>query len=87
MISLTHPDIFLTSLNIVGGVGIVVLFGILPAIIALLKARSGNARMLAILMLALFSTCLLLEIAQETGFLRIKPQVEYWSSGIATPRF
>lgn len=48
LIGLIYPDIFLKVLDIVGGVGIVVLFGILPGLIAFRKARSTFYRVSSI---------------------------------------
>jgi tyrosine-specific transport protein len=82
IISLLYPDIFLKAINVVGGFGIVILFGILPSIIAAMKARSFGGRALGTAMLVLFSLFLLAETAQETGLLKINPETESWN----TPR-
>ena len=79
LISLIWPDIFLKALNIVGGVGIVVLFGILPAILAWRKNESRNMRILSGIMLLLFGLGMLFEIGQEFGLLHIQPDVEHWT--------
>ena len=78
LISLFYPNIFLKTLNIVGGIGIVTLFGILPSIIAIMKAKSKLMKSIAFFFLVLFSTIFVLEILQETGFLQIEPQIEHW---------
>ncbi len=78
-IALTYPNIFLKSLNIVGGFGIVLLFGVLPSIIAVMRYRTPFKRVFSFVMLALFSVMFLLEVAQETGLLKINPQVERWT--------
>jgi len=80
VISLIYPDIFLKALDIVGGIGIVVLFGILPCIIALMKAKRLISRIFCILILLFFVGLFGLEIMKESGILKIKPQVEYWDS-------
>jgi len=79
LISLIWPDIFLKALNIVGGVGIVILFGILPGILAWRKSESRNMKILSGIMLLLFCFGLLFEIGQEFGLLHIQPDMEYWS--------
>jgi tyrosine-specific transport protein len=75
-ISLIYPDIFLHALNIAAGFGIVMLFGIMPGIIAITKTR-GIKRTISIIILLLFTGAFIFEILQETGMLRIKPNVEY----------
>ncbi|NCC23627.1 MAG: tryptophan/tyrosine permease [Deltaproteobacteria bacterium] len=77
-IALLWPDVFLTAINVVGGVGIVVLFGILPSLIFLRKNPGPGTRVLGLIMLVLFLVCLGLEIGQEAGLLHIHPEVEHW---------
>jgi len=81
-ISLVYPDIFLKALDVVGGVGIVVLFGILPCIIGIKKASGSMKRYLCVFFLLLFGLFLVLELAQEGGVLHIRPHVEYWKHDI-----
>jgi len=80
IISLVYPDIFLEALDVVGGFGIVILFGILPAIIGIMKARRLASRLFCILILLLFIGFLGLEIMQEFGFLKIHPHIEHWDT-------
>lgn len=76
--ALFYPDIFLKALNVVGGIGIITLFGILPASLVL-KNRSYSkvTRTLAAITLLFAGSVLVLEIMQETGMLQLQPQVEY----------
>lgn len=83
LISLIYPDIFLKAIDIVGGIGIVVLFGILPSIIAIIRAGSARMRTLGVVMALVFGAFLVLELGQEFGMLRISPSIEYWNSGAA----
>ena len=78
LVSLFFPDIFLKALNIVGGIGIITLFGILPSVIAFMQKQSLKLRIIALFFLMLFTICLLFEIAQEFGLLEINPEIEYW---------
>jgi tyrosine-specific transport protein len=71
-------DIFLKPIDFTGGFGIVTLFGILPGIIATRKAVTRRPKILALVMLLLFSVFFLLETSQEFGLLKISPDVEYW---------
>ncbi|OGV54007.1 MAG: hypothetical protein A2X49_12490, partial [Lentisphaerae bacterium GWF2_52_8] len=66
-VALSYPEIFLKAINIAGGFGIVTLFGILPSIISLKKARSPGRKGFALAMLGLFILFLLFEAAQEFG--------------------
>ena len=81
-IALIWPEVFLQALNIVGGVGIVILFGILPSIIFLKKSKKSWQKILGVIMLILFLGCLACEIGQETGMMRIKPDMEHWAPQI-----
>jgi tyrosine-specific transport protein len=79
-VSLIYPDLFLVALDLVGGVGITLVFGILPTLI-LLKTRGGLfsfKKFLGIIMLIAFIGLFALELSQEMGFLKIDPNVEYW---------
>lgn len=79
LIALAYPDVFLKAIDFAGGFGIVTLFGILPCIIALRKARTPMEKGLGFAMLALFAVFFLLEAAQELGLLHISPDIEYWN--------
>lgn len=78
LVSLIYPDIFIKSLNVVGGVGLVLLFGILPSIIGLIKWKRKSLKIIAIVLIIIFSFLMFLEIAQEIGLLKIDPDLEYW---------
>lgn len=75
--ALLYPDIFLKALDIVGGVGIVILFGILPTLIVILdQNRSRNMRIICTLALIFAGAILLMELFQESGILHLHPWVE-----------
>ncbi len=75
---LVYPDIFLKALDIVGGVGIVVLFGILPTLIVLMDKNRGPVLRMVCLAGLLFAVAILgLEVLKEMGVLHISPWVEY----------
>ncbi len=78
LIAFIYPDIFLIAMNIVGGIGNVILFGILPSIIFLKKAGTRKRLFIGILVLIIFSAFLVFEIGHETGLLRIDPKCEYY---------
>ncbi len=78
-VTLIWPEIFLAAINVVGGVGIVILFGILPSLIFIMKNAGAAKKAFGILMLCLFFFCLIFEIGQEAGLLKIKPEIEHWN--------
>ncbi len=81
LISLIYPDLFLKMLNIVGGLGVVTLFGLFPSLIFFRQARTRKRpwqQLTALLLCILFSTLLALECGQEAGMLQIHPKAEYF---------
>ena len=80
--ALLYPDIFLKALDLVGGVGIVVLFGLLPTLILLRDRSRGSLLRLISVLGFLFALGILgLEIMQEAGWLALNPHVEYHTLG------
>ncbi len=77
VVSVLYPDIFLVVMNLVGGVGICLLFGILPALLARRQATGGR-RILAVAVFCLFGLILCFEAFQEFGLTHIHPDTEYW---------
>ncbi|MBU1894283.1 MAG: aromatic amino acid transport family protein [Candidatus Omnitrophota bacterium] len=77
LISILYPNIFLQALDIVGGIGLVILFGILPCLIAILRPNK-TFKILGVIVLIVFCFFLLLELGHELGFLKLGPKVEYW---------
>ena len=80
-ITLYYPDLFLMALNVAGGVGIGMVFGILPGMI-LIKMRKAFKPGLAlgIGVMLFFAVTMGMELLQETGQLEIRPHVEHWTS-------
>lgn len=78
LIALVYPDIFLKAIDFAGGFGIVTLFGILPAIIAIRKAQTPTQKTIGLVMLLLFGLFFVLEAGQEFGLLKISPLTEHW---------
>lgn len=80
-VGIVYPDIFLSALDVAGGVGINILFGILPGVL-LIKYANGRAmhRWSGMVLVALFSIVLAIELGQEMGLLHISPDVEYWTA-------
>ena len=82
-ISYLYPDIFLKALDVVGGVGIVTLFGVLPVLITILdKSSSKKLKTICVFALVFAIVVLIVEIMQETGMLDLKPWVEYHKNNI-----
>jgi len=77
LISILYPNIFLKMLDIVGGIGLVILFGILPCLIAILRPNK-IFKILGVIVLIVFCIFLFLEIGHELGLLKLGPKVEYW---------
>lgn len=82
VIALIYPNIFLSALDFVGGIGVVMLFGIFPCIIGLKQeGRFLFRRLLFILpVFILFVSILLFKAQQVAGLSRFKPGVEYWTN-------
>lgn len=83
IVSYLFPDIFLKAMNLVGGVGIVVLFGILPSLISFKKTTRKPVKIFSVCMCLLFSLFLLLELGQEFGLLHLNPSVEHWTAPVS----
>ena len=81
-VTLFYPNLFLRALDLVGGVGISLLFGILPGVLLIRQARSSRARALGLVMVFCFLGILVFEIFQEAGLLRIDPETELWKAGL-----
>lgn len=76
-VSLIYPNLFLEALDIVGGFGIDIIFGILPGVVVV-KYLRGPKRLMGWVLIAVFSIILLYEFMQEFGILYIRPEIEYW---------
>lgn len=76
-----YPNIFIDALNVVGGIGVGSLFGILPGLLLIRQGEPGSRRRLAGWgIVCFFSIVLLVEIAQMTGLVHITPDVGYWNA-------
>ena len=69
IIAVFFPGVFLKAIGVVGGVGIAILFGILPSILFYLKNKSPKKRILAITMALLFLSALCADLANDLGFI------------------
>ncbi|MDD5771329.1 MAG: aromatic amino acid transport family protein [Candidatus Omnitrophica bacterium] len=80
-VALIYPNVFLSALDFVGGIGVVILFGIFPCIISL-RWRGGFFKKAVFIIpaLVLFIGILLFKGQQEAGMSKIKPGVEYWTN-------
>ncbi len=67
IIALLFSSVFLKAIGVVGGVGIAILFGILPAVISFMKSKSVASRGLALGMGLLFSVVLVIDICNDIG--------------------
>ena len=79
-VAMVYPNIFIKAIDLAGGFGILIVFGILPSFIMIKIARSGGKLLKAIaaLMIICFSLLMVCEIAHETGLLKLSSSTEYW---------
>lgn len=77
---LFSSGLFLTALDIVGGLGIAMIFGLCPGLIALKKRGDGAMRWIyaGVVLIFFFGFILLLELGQELNLLQLHPAVENW---------
>lgn len=81
LVSIFFPNVFLEALDIVGGVGVGTLFGILPGMLLIKQGEPGSLKKKAGYgLVAFFLVVLVVEVMQETGMLHISPDVEYWTA-------
>lgn len=81
LIAWLWPGIFLKAVDVVGGIGVVTLFGILPCLIAIRNPGSSRGmRITGTVFLILSLGALAMEISQEFGITHFTPdaEVEYW---------
>jgi len=72
IISLINPNIFMSALNVTGGIGIIILFGVLPCALAIIKkSLSRPFKIAGWIFLILFLIVLLFEIASVVGLIHI----------------
>ena len=75
---IAFPNIFLNALNVVGGIGIVALFGLLPTLILIKQNKNRKSLILGIIAFILFLTIFSFEVVREVGGLKISKDIEYW---------
>jgi tyrosine-specific transport protein len=73
IVSYLFADVFLKALNIVGGIGIVLLFGILPSIIYYRQSSSKLGILMSIIFFTAFSITFLITLLQTFGMLHLHP--------------
>ena len=79
IVALVYPNLFLKALDLVGGIGILLVFGLLPCLMVIKSKgkQAGWQRLGGYVMLCMFGLLILLELFQELGWLQIHPNVEY----------
>ena len=82
LVAMIYPDVFLKAVDIAGGFGILIVFGILPSFIMIKIAKSKGKflKAIAAIMIISFLVLLVCEIAQESGLLKLGASKEYWRS-------
>ena len=83
LIALLYPNLFLKALDLVGGIGLLLVFGCLPGLMILRPKRKPGVwqRLGGYAILCLFVLLIFLELFQELGWLQIHPNIEYWHFG------
>ncbi len=77
IVSLFYPNLFLDALDIAGGVGGVLIFGVFPAMMLIKYAKKISIMNIIGVVLFLFLAFLIfLDIAQEFNMVNIKPKIE-----------
>ena len=80
LVAVFYPGLFLKALDVVGGVGIALLFGVLPGLLLFKDSQSTLGRSLGIVIVACFLVVLLFEMGQELGLLSIDADIEVWKA-------
>jgi len=70
IIAMLFPDIFLKAIGFVGGIGIAILFGVLPAIVCFIKTKSRLLKLLSIFILLLFLFGVCIDLADDFGIIK-----------------
>jgi tyrosine-specific transport protein len=73
-ISYLYVDIFLKALSFVSGVGVVILFGILPSIMAYKRETSRVAKAVSSIFFIVFCATLVITLLQTFGIININPK-------------
>ncbi|MBN1864813.1 MAG: hypothetical protein JW808_07930 [Victivallales bacterium] len=76
LIAILFPNVFLKAIGVVGGVGIAVLFGILPAIVFLIKSKTTRGKLLALVVLTLFLSALCFDLLDDFGIIDSAVEIE-----------
>lgn len=85
VVAVVYPDLFLTALDVVGGMGVALLFGMLPGVLLIKFAKNSGTKTWGWLLLAGFALVLIAEVLQETGMLNINPSTETWKAFLHNP--
>ena len=62
LIALLYPDIFLNMLGIVGGVGVVIIYGLMPGLLALKSGNKRHLRIMGVIVLIVSSVVCFIEV-------------------------
>jgi len=83
LIALLYPNLFLKALDLVGGIGLLLVFGCLPGLMIIKPKRKPGVwqKLGGYAILCLFVLLIFLELFQELGWLQIHPNIEYWHFG------
>ncbi len=80
LVAMIYPNLFLKAVDVAGGFGILIIFGLLPSFIMIKIAREKGIllKVVAVVMTISFLALFCCEIAQEFGTLELDSSKEYW---------
>jgi len=78
IVAIVYPSLFLSALDIAGGVGGVLIFGIFPAMLLIKysKNKFSPKAILGIILFVFLGLLILLDIFQEFNIIHVKPSIE-----------
>ena len=77
VIVLLFPTIFLKAVGVVGGVGIALLFGILPSVIFFIKNKKPALRILAVAIGLVFTIAMAIDLCNDFGIISTDKAIEH----------
>jgi tyrosine-specific transport protein len=78
IVALIYPDFFLKALDLAGGVGVVLIFGILPSLMLIRRKKTALRITIGIVLLIIFIIFMALELGQEMGLFKVSAETENW---------
>ncbi|MBN1865307.1 MAG: hypothetical protein JW808_10435 [Victivallales bacterium] len=76
LITIFFPNVFLDAIGVVGGVGIAILFGILPVVVFFIKSKTTRGKLLAFIVFMLFLAALRLDLLDDFGIIDSAKEID-----------